>query len=501
MLRAQHRAQEALKKVNLKRRGKASEKQFRRFPEWTSMLALPQVVYFRSFCSLFWGLVFLAAVAIFIWQLVVIIDNYSSFQYSVIRTLIFSNFSFPAVTACDMNPYKRDLAYQNEEIKNLMETFDYLVAKLYNNDSLVYNSTYEQIADEYSLSNYTSSMTLLAQMSTILTMTANTFNLTAASAQYDDFIQGCSFNLQDCQSGDWTVFYSENMGTCYTFNLAGDKNVSRVGPIYGLRLILKSNVSQYLPVTSMEGFKVYAHHQQEYPFPDIYGVDVMVGGSANLGVTFTQVARLSEPYSPCVHEDEKPDFYNYPLNYSTEGCMRSVYQADVVINCGCYDPTYLRPTNNTFSGSNDTLIDTNQVVVCTTGDYSCILTQREKNYNANCTQPCYESTYSVDVSSSKWPSGSSTAIGTCENGDYGNQTCVDMYAENGAFVQVYFEAQSYESVEEVLDYSFSSFLSDFGGTLGLWIGGSILVIIEVTLLVVQCTMAFCCPRSGRLIGY
>ncbi|CAD5222146.1 unnamed protein product [Bursaphelenchus xylophilus] len=482
--------------------GRAGAKQVRSFPEWTSMLALPQVVYFRRFCSFFWFLLFLAALGIAAWQLIETIKNYRSYGFTTTRTLNFDAHPFPAVTACDLNPFKRDLAYQNAEIVTLMNALEYAFEKTRcstNNCTVDTNSTLDSYISEYGLSDLRDTSTVVLQASRLLTLITGSLNLTSASAQYDDFIQGCSFNTQDCVDTDWTKFESQAMGTCFTFNIAKARNVSRVGPIYGLRAIIKTNVSQYLPVSPSAGFKVLVHHQDEYPFPDIYGVNVMVGSAAMVGVSYTEVTRLGQPYSKCVLDS--PEDYIYPKNYSTEGCLRSAYQLSVIKNCGCYDPSFPASSNLTVQTNDGTNVSMKRIGACTLDNYACWISQSDSNFVNNCTNPCYETSYSVGVSFASWPSGSSSTIGACMGGDYGNLTCDVMYAQNGALIQVFFEAQSYEVMAEVPTYPTSSFLSDFGGTLSLWIGGSILVLLEIALLFIQCVFTCICPCCDRHIGY
>ncbi|CAD5216336.1 unnamed protein product [Bursaphelenchus okinawaensis] len=501
---------------------KTGYKQVKVFPEWTSAHAIPLVGRFTRVCCVFWLLIFAAAFGVVVWQTVVSVEKYRAYNVSVQQTLSFNSMSFPAVTLCDLNPYKRDEAYKIAEVQTLMEAYEYALQKSYCTNTtcnVATNTTLDDYLEKVGLSGVKSSTAINSKAQRLLTLVTGTTDMTEAGAQYSGFLQGCSFNTQDCQENDWTKFDSQSMGTCFIFNLAATRNVSRVGPIYGLRVILKTNVSQLLPTSTKGGFRVLVHDQGEYPFPDVYGSDVMIGSAPSLGVSFTDISRLSSPYGNC-HSDI-PEGYLYPKNYSTEGCMRSEYQAQMVEVCGCYDPTYPAPVNastnidNVYEEINNATfasVDSNEtttvaattasgVPVCTMSDITCWTSQIDAFTTTNCTQPCYEIAYETSLSFAMWPSGSTSTIGLCMSGDYGNETCLEMYQENGALLQIYFEYQSYEKMLESAQYPKSTFLSNFGGQLGLWLGGSIIMLIEFVLLLLQFIITFCAPVCDRFIGY
>ena len=51
------------------------------------------------------------------------------------------------------------------------------------------------------------------------------------------------------------------MGNCFTFNMNANRSVNRAGPIYGLRIIFKTNVTEYMPTASNVGMVVQVHDQ------------------------------------------------------------------------------------------------------------------------------------------------------------------------------------------------------------------------------------------------
>lgn len=137
------------------------------------------------------------------------------------------------------------------------------------------------------------------------------------------------------------------MGKCFTFNLNSSLMADRSGPMYGLRAMLATNVSEYFATNTAAGLSVLVHDQGQYPFSDSLGYLIQSGTQTTISVTFMQMSRLPAPYGTC--SDDKPDGYLYDMDYTAEACQRSVLQQTIMSNCSCYDPNYPVPSNNTFA--------------------------------------------------------------------------------------------------------------------------------------------------------
>lgn len=66
---------------------------------------------------------------------------------------------------------------------------------------------------------------------------------------------------------DFKMVFDPKMGRCFTFNHNIDAKghikytTSRAGPLYGLRMILFTNTSQYISLTETAGVRVIVHNQ------------------------------------------------------------------------------------------------------------------------------------------------------------------------------------------------------------------------------------------------
>lgn len=64
-----------------------------------------------------------------------------------------------------------------------------------------------------------------------------------------------------------------------------------------------------------------------------------------MGVRFVQTSRLPAPYGECTETQGSQPYY-YNGTYLMEGCFRSCIQDKIVASCGCYDPAYAPPDDD-----------------------------------------------------------------------------------------------------------------------------------------------------------
>jgi amiloride-sensitive sodium channel len=114
--------------------------------------------------------------------------------------------------------------------------------------------------------------------------------------------------------------------------------------------------------------------------------------------------------------------------------------------------------------------------------------------NCTCHQPCTEIGYEVSYSAARWPSGT-TKLLEC---DVTDDLCMEKYRKNAAMIQVFYEELNYETLTETPAYTISSLLADLGGVTGLWIGASVVSLLEVVVLGYFCGKAYKKNRKASL---
>lgn len=303
-----------------------------------------------------------------------------------------------------------------------------------------------------------------------------------------EFIKKCSFNGRECSvEDDFSLYVDPIYGNCFTFNAFGEGSVrtERAGPNYGLRFQVFVNVSDYLPTTEAAGVQIAVHSPEEQPFPDTHGHSAPTGFKNSFGIRLKRVNRLPAPYGDCVEYGKTAEYIYKDKEYSTEGCQRSCIQRLLVQKCGCGDPRFPHYLN--YSN-------------CPVGNpklRACL--KREFKYSARsatqpdcvCRQPCREQVYSITYSCARWPSSQLVLhdSGDCDPVLSGAQ-CLSFHREQSALVEVYFEQLNYENLQESEAYGLPNLLSDFGGQLGLWMGVSVITIMEIGILISELLIRF-----------
>uniref|UniRef100_A0A915JLF1 Uncharacterized protein n=1 Tax=Romanomermis culicivorax TaxID=13658 RepID=A0A915JLF1_ROMCU len=266
----------------------------------------------------------------------------------------------------------------------------------------------------------------------------------------EEFIILCSFDGSPCDKmRDFQIHDTPRQGNCYTYNFNASVNLTntRAGPLYGLRLLVNVNQSDYLDFIEGAGVRLVVHHQNQYPFPDTFGYSAPVGAISSFGIKLKRLKRLGYPWSKCtdVRKYSKAG-YLFDEEYSTEGCFRSHLQNTLVRRCQCANPRFPTTHNMTICDFDN---DTQKL---------CI--QREEEYvekcqddECKCFQPCDEIVYQTTYSAASWPSENFVNNTECSINNRNNLSCFEYFRRHTSFVEVFYEQLNYEVLTEVEAYT------------------------------------------------
>ncbi|KAI1229762.1 Acid-sensing ion channel 1, partial [Lamprotornis superbus] len=288
--------------------------------------------------------------------------------------------------------------------------------------------------------------------------------------QLEDMLLSCSYRGQRCGPGDFAPVFTR-YGKCYTFNAGQDGKPRLItmkgGTGNGLEIMLDIQQDEYLPVwgetdeTSFEaGIKVQIHSQDEPPLIDQLGFGVAPGFQTFVSCQEQRLIYLPPPWGDCKAVAGDSEFYD---TYSITACRIDCETRYLVENCNCRmvhmpgDAPYCTPEQ--YKECADPALD--------------FLVEKDNEY-CICEMPCNMTRYGKELSMVKIPSKASAKY-LAKKYNKSEQ----YIGENILVLDIFFEALNYETIEQKKAYEVAGLLGDIGGQMGLFIGASILTVLEL----------------------
>ncbi|KAF5922545.1 hypothetical protein HPG69_017918 [Diceros bicornis minor] len=234
-------------------------------------------------------------------------------------------------------------------------------------------------------------------------------------------------------------------GKCYTFNADPQSSLpSRAGGMgSGLEIMLDIQQEEYLPIwretneTSFEaGIRVQIHSQEEPPYIHQLGFGVSPGFQTFVSCQEQRLTYLPQPWGNCRVESGlgEPELQGYSA-YSVSACRLRCEKEAVLQRCHC---RMVHMPDSLGGGS----------------EGPCF-----------CPTPCNLTRYGKEISMVRIPNrGSARYLAR---------------KENFLVLDVFFEALTSEAMEQRAAYGLSALLGDLGGQMGLFMGASILTLLEI----------------------
>ncbi|XP_039383971.1 acid-sensing ion channel 3 isoform X2 [Mauremys reevesii] len=379
------------------------------------------------------------------------------------------NLTFPAITICNLNEFRFSRITRND---------------LYHVGQLL-----ALLSDRYEIrSPHLAEPQLLAA----LRDKANFRNFKAKPFDMADFynrtghdmaemLLQCSFRGTDCTAQNFTAIFTR-LGKCYTFNAGAPGNelltTVKGGSGNGLELMLNIQQEEYLPVwgesdeISYEaGVKVQIHSQEEPPFIDQLGFGVAPGFQTFVSCQQQRkhcsaerhYQRLSFTYIqahlwPIRRIPTQPAF-----SYSITACRLDCETRYLAENCNC---------RMVHMPGNANVCTPEQYKEC--ADPALDFLVKKDSEFCVCRTPCDMVRYGKELSMVRIPSKASAKY-LAKKYNKSEQYISD----NVLVLDVFFEALNYETIEQKKAYEVAGLLGDIGGQMGLFIGASILTILEI----------------------
>ncbi|XP_035994178.1 acid-sensing ion channel 1C isoform X4 [Fundulus heteroclitus] len=413
-----------------------------------SHIFLPGGVTFRR---LLWAAAFCSSLSIFLLQVADRVIEYYQYPYVTILDEMDSPVMFfPAITMCNYNSFRKSKITRNDI---------FWMAGLLGVEQGDFDDFMAALGQPTDNSKF---------------FPSKTFNMLEfvqrTSHDIEEMLLDCKYRGKDCGPENFTAIYTR-YGKCYTFNSGLDGNplltTLKGGTGNGLEIMLDIQQDEYLPVwgetdeTSYEaGIKVQIHSQDEPPFIDQLGFGVAPGFQTFVSCQQQLLQYLPQPWGDCKSTPIDSEFFS---TYSITACRIDCETRYLLENCNCrmvhMPGTSTVCTPEQYKDCADPALD--------------FLVEKDNDYCV-CQTPCNMTRYGKELSMVKIPSKASAKYLAKKF----NKT--EQYiGENILVLDIFFEALNYEKIEQKKAYEIAGLLGDIGGQMGLFIGASVLTILEI----------------------
>ena len=414
----------------------------------------------HNFIKYMWIVFFLISTGACAYSIIKSFQQY--FQFDVVTKVRLINeipSTFPKITICNRNPLSTNYTLYND-IMNMKNTN---VKLLDYNVLLKYNSPYVTNEDRKKI-----------------------------GYSLEDMLISCKFADVVCNASDFEWKFDKFFGNCYDFN-TGRNSFNQTIPIKknynsgfraGLQLELYVGMPEYLEQYSpFKGAIIYISNTTSSP-RFLNEILVSPGVETNIAITKTFVTQKDYPYSDCISDFSNVDsilyksLINANLRYTQQDCYSQCLQKNVEKNCGCFSSLF--PSINLKSPC------------ITSADSACLFKVRMDffagKFNDECSSlcplECDRVLYSYSISSS-----TSISEKYAEQYYFNNPVIKSNFPlRNVTFddikkslvnVKLFYEGLYFTEISETESQTVFDLISNIGGTLGLFIGMSLLSFIEI----------------------
>ncbi|CAH3139000.1 unnamed protein product [Pocillopora meandrina] len=479
--------------------------------EYTSGHGPPRIIASKqTIRKIFWTLLFLAALAMSSWQINTLFNTYKARPLSTHVSIKHeTSLDFPVITICNFNAVKiGNIENFPEELKKDIQaettssnppTRGKRAVNQPSSSNSPNNLDFFEEEEEEGIENpddLDEDFKNREQMIMIMAE-AGVEALKPLGHQFKEFVLSCRYRGISCgnfASSYWTSYWHYTYGNCYVFNAGKDKSGNRAtvlksnkpGPSHGLNLELNIEQDEYIGAFTEEaGVRIDISNQGEMSFPREKGLSAAPGFATSIGIRKVEIHR-KDPFTKkrCQNSSSLSDAnlykHNFQVNYSATACKESCLAYNQRKECKCME--YRFPLPNDKTPVCDIL---NKTVVDCLSKVQKAFKRNELNCTLSCPPPCRESIFQLTSSFSAWPSSGYKPfyIDKLNSQDKSHNLDINSNSSNLRSnvlkLNIFYEELNYETITEERSYELANFVSDLGGSLGLWIGMSVLSFAEV----------------------
>lgn len=450
----------------------------RLWAEKTTIHAIPNITTTeRNLVRVIWIICLLASSGYCGYLVIQSLIDYLKFEVNTVYAIEReTDTDFPTISICNINPcgfddFNHDL-YLNKTISELEEKLNLTYQSELHNIRKVTN-----LLEEAYLKNL--------NKSDLLRM------LRVNETSIKSILINCKYDNEVCSELDFFPFNINQYQKCFKFNSGKNflrekipiRKSLRYGKKYGLSLELYLGDQRKCksPIGSSYGIFIYVHNSTYKVSEDNSAVLLSPGFETDVATDRVFVRKMRDPYSNCVPNTENFDWANKMVedtfkttpSYTQQSCLQICYQKYLVEKFNCFDdylpffkgsttrpcPTILDSFNNSLNYYKESYFNESQ-------DDKCL---------DLCPIECEYFNYRTSMSNLEFPSEGYMDVLVQKL----NNTDRESIKSGVMAVNIYYKSDSMTLISENAKMEFGVFISNFGGTLGLFLGMSILSLVEI----------------------
>ena len=364
------------------------------------------------------------------------------FQYDVttyVRLMTVNQLDFPTITICNRNQFSTI-----ESIKYIKENIE--------------------MASKNSISDYDSAEELFSNI--------NLYERKNMTLSIDEMLLSCKFNQKDCNKNDFVWIFNRHYGNCYRYNskINDSKSITRAVSKYGLMLDLYLGLPEELKNYSLKlnqkSILVSLTEKSVNPYRSFTNlIELPTGVDSYIQVEKTLFEQEPRPYSNCSEPTSDLIYYEQLTRagylYSQLICVDFCLANFSLAECNCII------LKSSINFANKTYCKLN------TSEYNCSynIFLRESKYALFCHEIC-----PIECKREKYSYlETNTKLNTKILSDKQNNM-IKYYAEDDLLrLKINYASLNYIYFKEKPSMNFFNLLSNFGGTLGLFLGNKYLL--------------------------
>ena len=454
--------------------------------ESTTIHGLPMIIKENSYLAkIIWLVLFLSASSLCLFLNRKSVIDFMNYEViTKVRIINEPKLEFPTITICNKNRFSTDLAvdFMRKVIKenNLDDIFDQ--EKFINNKSLRFVDKRRKVR-------------LVQDTARLLLENMNDQYRKSLSISIENMLIECRFGGKECTKFDFDLFYITQHGVCFRFNSDQDnqrkaKELYKTGWRNGFRLDLYVGLPNYLNKIALEkGVFLYIHSTRDFQPKEIH---INPGEETSIALKKSIYEQMPYPYSNCSSHESIVDPYVLNLisylnySYSQEICIEMCYLINIKRICNCTQNW----NNFKFPDQNVSLCLSKKEQECDSNFYNKqFISDDYISKNCNCPLECKKVIYDTFITNAKYPTKFYTD--SLRNDQmfmkrFANTTHeFDDLDQDLIRINVYFDSLSYLKISESESVSLIALISDIGGTLGLFLGMSLLSITESIEIIIK----------------